>query len=105
VEVLKDDANVTPRHPQRIAIERREFTTPHQYLAGRGPVQQVDDTHQRTFAGPAAANDAKHLAWLDMKIDAPQRLDRAGGALVSLKNTLEIDHENSLKPYQASRFL
>src|SRR5207247_582156 len=87
---------VASDHTMRIAIERRAFTAAHQYLPGSGPVQQVDDTHQRTLARPAAANDAKHLAWLDMKIDAPQRLDRAGGTLVSLKNTLEIDHENPL---------
>jgi len=99
--MLKNDTDVAPCHTQRMVTQRRQFPAANLHRSGGGPVQQVDDPHQRTFTRTAAANDAVHLAGLDMKVNAPQGLDRACSPLVGLKNILEINHENPM----ACRFL
>src|SRR5262249_20783500 len=65
------DLRAVPQHPPRI-----------------GPEDAEDDPHQGRLAGPVGADEAEHLARLDLEGDAVQRHRLA----VALAQLLEAEH-------------
>ncbi len=67
VELLEDHADVLARVAQLAARERGEVAPADEDLARIGPLQQVDEAQQRRFAGAALADQAEHVALLDVE--------------------------------------
>jgi hypothetical protein len=74
--VLENHADPAPRLPQLLAGpgtapgEGGEVLPVHRHGAGGGALQQVDAADQRGLAGAGLADDAVHLAFADVEVDA-----------------------------------
>ncbi|GAA2932987.1 hypothetical protein GCM10020221_30950 [Streptomyces thioluteus] len=83
VEVLEDhaDAAACPAELGAGALppagERREVLTGHGDRAGGGALQEVDAADEGRFAGAALSDDAVHLAFAHVQIDAVEGGDLA----------------------------
>jgi len=75
--VLEHHSDVAARLAQLRVVQLGQVAAIDDDFAPRGPVEQVDNAHQRAFARAAAPDDAEHLAWGDLQVNAPQGLHRA----------------------------
>lgn len=77
IEVLKDHADLFARLPQLPRRERGHFFSVHRDRAGSWPLEQIDASHERGFAGAGKADDAEDLALADRKADVLHGVHRA----------------------------
>ena len=57
-------------------------------MAHRGTLEQVDAANERRLARARLADDAEHVARLNMQVDIAQRLVRAGRADVGFRKVV-----------------
>jgi hypothetical protein len=67
--MLEHHADVAARGAQLGVAELQQVAAVDDDLAAGGAVEQIEAAHQRAFARAAAADDAEHLARLDVQVD------------------------------------
>lgn len=98
VEVLEDhaDAGAGPAQfgarPPTAAGEGGEVLAGHRHGAGGGAFQEVDAADQGGLAGAALSDDAVHLAFADVQVDAVECGDLTVARLVDLREARRGDH-------------
>jgi hypothetical protein len=98
VEVLEDHADTAARPAQLPAGagsapgEGGEVLSGDGDRAGGGTLQQVDAADERGLAGAGLADDAVHLAFADVEIDAVQGGDLTAAGAVDLGQACGGDH-------------
>ena len=95
VEVLEDHADVLARLAQLFLAHGRHVLTVDDDLAGRRALEHVDAADQRGLACAAEADDTEDLAALDRQVNALERLDGTGGAVIRLLDMRQLYHRMS----------
>jgi len=90
--MLEDHGDALPGGPQAFTIQGRQVLSSHHDAAAVGPLQQIDHAQQGALACAGSADNTKHLAGWDLKIDAPQGGNLAAIDRIGLVELFELDH-------------
>ena len=70
--------------------------------AGGRPLKEVDAANERRFARAGHADDAVDIAFVDIKVDVLEGLDRLGLSLEGLGQMLELYERHGRLSFQIS---
>ena len=87
-EILEDHANGLAQIDELLAGIVGHIGAIDEHAARRGTLEQVDAANERRLARARLADDAEHVARLNMQVDIAQRLVRAGRADIGFRKVV-----------------
>ena len=92
IEALKNESDFrVANHSALIAIELRDVDAVEHVGAGRRTIETSDDVHQRRFAGTGRTHDGDELAFIDVEVDARERVHFDLAHRVSFRELPDFD--------------
>ena len=91
--MLENHADVLARLAQLFLAHDRHVLAIDDDLAGGRTLEHVDAADQRGLARAAEADDTEDLAALDRQVDALERFDGTGGAVIRFLNMRQLYHK------------
>ena len=87
-EILENHANGLAQIDELLAGIVGHIGAIDEHAARRGTLEQVDAANERRLARARLADDAEHVARLNMQVDIAQRLVRAGRADIGFRKVV-----------------
>src|SRR5205823_123191 len=93
VELLKDESDLPVSHPgQLVIVELAGLYSVELVAAGCRLVEAANHVHQRALTGARRTHDRHERASVDVKVDAPQGVNRRFPHLVNLAQLADADN-------------